>query len=218
MVKWGSIARHTRPVVAVVGLLAAGLLAATALGAEPTPDPAPVTTTASKPKPTASTKTRPKPTVTRTTNRARSTTTSTRTTSVTTTPTRTRTAPTKTRTSRRKPVTHRVAKKPVARKVRPRAQPHVVKKRHATPQPVVRPAPATPAPAEPVSNGDGPLIRSLLLALTILSLVLALVPWRHLFYPRIRPSQALRVRVAFATISLSVGFGYVITAYLNGST
>jgi hypothetical protein len=78
-------------------------------------------------------------------------------------------------------------------------------------------ATATSPAAAPAAGSHGTLIRSLLLALTILSLGLALLPWGHVFYPRLRPSQALRVRVAFATVSLSVGFGYVITAYLNGS-
>lgn len=88
-----------------------------------------------------------------------------------------------------------------------------------TPPATSRPAPSHPAPAPHASHTDGGngLARTVLLALAIIFLVLALVPWREVLYPRVRPNNATRFRVAFMMISLSVGFGYVIASYLNGS-
>ena len=60
------------------------------------------------------------------------------------------------------------------------------------------------------------MLRSSLLALTILFMILALLPWRRVFNVYVAPDQAVRFRVAFIMISLSVGFGYVVAVYLNG--
>ena len=76
--------------------------------------------------------------------------------------------------------------------------------------------PAAPIVAAAPPNSGGDLARTLLLALAILFLILALLPWRRFFDPYMAPDQAVRFRVAFIMISLSVGFGYVIAVYLNG--
>jgi hypothetical protein len=55
-----------------------------------------------------------------------------------------------------------------------------------------------------------------MLALAILFLGLAAVPWRRAFDTYVAPDTAVRVRVAFVMVGLSVGFGYVIATYLNG--
>jgi hypothetical protein len=47
--------------------------------------------------------------------------------------------------------------------------------------------------------------------------VLAAVPWRPVLHYQVGPDQVLRWRVAFAVLSLSVGFGYVVAVYLNGA-
>ena len=207
---WGGNRRVVRHTVACVALLVAGISAASAFGASPTPtpDPAP-TTTATKP-----TKTTPAKSTTPSTSTSSHTSSSSPTSShtSTTTPPRHTTTPTVVAKPKPKPKPKPVAKpkpKPVAKpKPTPKPKPRVV----ATPS--TTRTHVTPSYSR---GGANDLAGTLLLTLAILFLLLAATPWRRIFQYHLDPHEVLRWRVAFTVISLSVGFGYVIAAYLNGA-
>src|SRR5262249_50093718 len=214
MGEWGSTRRGTRAAVAATVLLSAGMVTAVALGADPAPDPAPPTTTAHKPKAavkpkttTSVTKSRPVTTSSRPANASTSSTRTSIRTATTATTARRTTTPVRTRTTRTAAKKRAAVVKKVAVRAHAGAKPRrrAIPKVHpqATPKPIARPAASSSrtvaTPEVDVAAGRGgssELIRTLLLALTVLSLVLALLPWRHVFYPHLGPVQALRVRVA----------------------
>ena len=118
--------------------------------------------------------------------------------------------------------------RPAAVAPKPKSKPKpVAVKRTPQPRPAVKPiathtvkpvavVPAASFGTEP-GNSSNDLARTLLLALALLFLVLAAIPWRLVFHYSLVPEQVARLRVAFAAISVSVAFGYVIAVYLNGS-
>jgi len=69
-----------------------------------------------------------------------------------------------------------------------------------------------------VPSSNAGVARTLLFALALLFLALAALPWRRAFDTTtyVAPDRIVRIRVAFVTVGLSVGFGAVIATYLNG--
>ena len=213
----------------VVGLalLAAGAVSASALGGQPTPDPAP-TKTAAPPKttkttaaPSKTTKTTAPATVSRPSSHATTTSqpSSTPATAHTSTASAT-SAHAKTTTEPNQPTTKPKPKPTVVVKRKAKPKTKLVPKTKAPPATHVATPRASPAIvlASTSRGGGSGLARTLLLALAILFLGLAAVPWQQVFQYHVRPDQVLLLRVAFSVISLSVGVGYVIASYVNGGT
>jgi len=209
---WGVGDRVAWPALGCIVLLAAGLLAAPALGGPPTPDPAPVATTPVKPKPApthaSAPQTTPRYTPPATTHVSSTSSSSTTTHTVTRPAPKPRPKATHPRSS-----VHAVAPKPKPRP-KPRPIPRPAKTTPAQQQASSRPVSLVTAAAQPSSKAG--LARTLLYALAFLFLALAALPWRRAFDSYVAPDRIARIRVAFVTVGLSVGFGAVIATYLNG--
>lgn len=222
-----------RPVVVGLALLAAGAVSASALGGQPTPDPAPTKTappkTTKTTAPSKTTKTTAPATVSPAVSRPSSH--ATTTSRPSSTPATAHASTTGATSAHAKTTT--AATQPAAKpNPKPKPKPTVVLKRKAKPKAKLVPrAKAPPAThvstprtspaivlASPSHGGGSGLARTLLLTLAILFLVLAAVPWQQVFQYHVRPDQVLLLRVAFSVISLSVGVGYVIASYVNGGT